>query len=107
MRSISPAKIEGKADVVPNGAHSGFYIGQKVKVVAGTQDPDYGGPIGGRSGIVEEVIVNDDSTEPKLYCIQWDRATLKAMGRAHHKRCEKDNLDVEKMVLAEHELDAS
>ena len=105
IASPSAEKVE-KIDAQSGHSLNGFYKGQKVSVIAGTLDPDYGGSIGGWSGIVEEVILDDDPTEVSLYCIKWDRNTLKAMGRIYQNRSENDNFDFERMVLAQNELKA-
>ena len=88
-----------------SAAQSKFHIGQKIKVVAGVKDPDYGFPIGGWSGCIEDIVLSDDGDGPWLYSIQWDSNTFKLMGRSLHKKCEKDGLDIARMVLAEYELD--
>lgn len=85
---------------------SKFHVGQKIRVVAGVTDPDYGFPIGGWSGCVEDIVLDDGNDGSWLYEIQWDRITLKSMERSLHKKCEKDGLDVTRMVLAESELEA-
>lgn len=85
---------------------SKFHIGQKVKVVAGVNDPDYGFPIGGWSGCIEDIVLSDDGDGSLLYTIQWDKNTLKSMGCALYKKCEEDGFDVTRMVLAEHELES-
>ena len=85
---------------------SKFHEGQKVRVVAGTKDPDYGFPIGGWSGSVEDIVLSDQSDGIWLYEIPWDSNTLKAMGRALYTMCEIDNFEITGMVLAEHELEA-
>ena len=89
-----------------NCTQSKFHIGQQVRVVAGTKDPDYGFSIGGWSGSIEDIILSEDGDGSWLYDIRWNSNTLKAMRRGLYKRCEKDNLDVTRMVLAEHELEA-
>ena len=81
-------------------------MGQKVRVSVGTLDPDYGDPIGGWSGIVEDIFLSEDDPVAWFYSILWDRNTLANMDRQFHKKCENDNLDVERMVLAEYELEA-
>jgi len=92
--------------LIPKASQSKFHIGQTVRVVAGTLDPDYGDPIAGWSGIVEDIYLSDedDSVIAWLYCILWDSDTLMGMGRKFQKRSENDNLDFERMVLAEHEI---
>jgi len=88
-----------------SSTQSKFHVGQKIKVVAGVKDPDYGHPIEGWSGCIEDIVLSDDGDGSWLYNIQWDRNTFKLMGRALHKKCEKDCFDVTRMVLAEYELE--
>jgi hypothetical protein len=102
-----PALIHFKsgATLIPKASQSKFHIGQTVRVVAGTLDPDYGDPIAGWSGGVEDIYLSDDdSIIAWTYCIQWDSDTMMGVGRAFQKQCERDNLDAERMVLAEHEI---
>lgn len=85
---------------------SRFHVGQIVSVVAGTKDPDYGFPIGGWSGVIEDIDLSGDGAGRWIYCIRWSSSTLKAMGRALRKRCEKDGFDETRMFLEENELEA-
>jgi hypothetical protein len=78
---------------------SKFHEGQKVKVVAGTEDPDYGFPIGGWSGIIENIISSEDDDGSWLYCIEWNEDTIQAMDPALHHKCEKDNLDLRDLEI--------
>jgi len=84
---------------------SKFRYGQEVRVVAGTKHPDFDLDIGGWTGSIEEIELDDD--ESWLYCIQWDRATLKKMGRKLIKRCDKENLDHSRTFLSEEELESA
>jgi len=86
-----------------NSNQSKFHIGQNIRVVAGVKDPDYGFLIEGWSGDIEDIELTDDGSW--LYHIQWDKKTLKLMGRVLRKQCEGDNLDFARMVLAENELE--
>lgn len=83
-----------------------FHVGQKVRVVAGVKDPDYGSPIGGWSGSIEDIVLSDTGDGSWLYNIHWDRKTFESMSRALLKKCEKDDFDFARMVLAEYELEA-
>ena len=87
-----------------NNTESKFFNGQKVRVVAGTKDPDYGFPIEGWSGSIEDKMVDEEGNGGWLYIIRWDDSTLKSMSRSLHKMCNRDNFDVNRMSLAEHEL---
>ena len=89
-----------------SNTQSKFHVGQKIRVVAGVKDPDYGFPIGGWSGCIEDIVLSDNGDGSWLYNIQWDRNTFKSMGHALHKKCEKDNFDITRMVLSEYELEA-
>lgn len=89
-----------------SGTQSKFHIGQKIRVVAGVNDPDYGFPIGGWTGHIEDIVLSDDGDGSWLYNIQWDRNTIKLMDRALYKKCEEDNFDITRMVLAEYELES-
>jgi hypothetical protein len=86
---------------------SKFHISQKVSIITGTKDPDYGFFIGGWSGSIEEIIESEDGRGGWLYCILWDDKTLEGMDPALENRCEKDNLDFSRMVLAEHEIESN
>ncbi len=88
-----------------SSTQSKFHVGQKIRVVFGVRDPDYGHPIEGWSGCIEDIVLSDDGDGSWLYSIQWDRNTFNLMGRALHKKCEKDGFDVTRMVLAEYELE--
>lgn len=83
---------------------SRFHEGQIVSVVAGTKDPDYGFPIGGWSGVIEDVDLSGDGTGRWIYGIRWSNSTLKAMKRALRKKCEKNGFDETRMFLDEDEL---
>jgi hypothetical protein len=80
-----------------------FHGGQKIRVVAGTTDPDYGFLIENWSGVIEDPI--NGRNGDLLYEIRWDSDTLERMGHALHKKCMDDNLDVRITVLAEQELE--
>ena len=82
---------------------SKFKYGDKVKVIPGTKDPDYGTDIAGWVGKIEEIEYGDDKS--LLYCVLWERETIKKMGRKLIKRCERDNLDYKKIYLDEEELE--
>lgn len=79
-----------------------FHRGQKVKVVSGTKDPDYGFPIGGWTGTIEKLFM--DQPDEVFYEIRWDRRTRRLIGRSIRKKCERDDLDPDLMTLGENEL---
>jgi hypothetical protein len=78
--------------------------GAKVRVKHGLTVPDFDDiPLGGWSGtigMVEQVLDRID------YEIDWDQRTLDAMHPVYRKRCERDDLDVETMWLAEEDIEA-
>jgi len=84
---------------------SKFFSGQNVTICAGTKDPDYGFDIGGWSGRIDEIMLDDDETW--IYEIYWDQQTLKKMGKALHQKCDYDNLDYTRMALDESDLKAA
>ncbi len=82
---------------------SKFKCGDIVKVILGTKDPDFNIDIGEWSGKIEDVELIDNKTW--LYFIIWDETTLKKMSKKLIKKCEKENLDFEKMYLEEKDLE--
>jgi hypothetical protein len=86
---------------------SKFHEGQKVRVVVGIKDPDYGFPIEGWSGTIEEVLSVEDDSGARLYSIVWNSESLDSMSRALRRKCDKDNLDVTRMTLAENDLESA
>ena len=76
----------------------------KVRVKHGVTVPDFDDiPLGGWTGtitMVEQVLDRID------YEIEWDRRTLDAMNPVYRKRCDRDDLDVETMWLAEEDIEA-
>jgi hypothetical protein len=51
-------------------------------------------------------VLSEDSGGFWIYAILWNSHTIEKMGRALYKKCEKDNLDIKKMNLAESDLEA-
>lgn len=82
---------------------SKFAYGDKVRVVDGTLDPDFNFEIGGWTGEIEEVEVLENGTW--LYCVVWDKPTLRKMGRDLIRRCKKDDLNHTMTYLLEDELE--
>ena len=79
-----------------------FSKGDRVRVKAGVRDPDFPDmPLGGWAGTVEEV----EKGRPVSYLVRWDRRTLDAIHPVFRSRCERDGLEVERMSLAEEDLE--
>ena len=69
----------------------------------GTTDPDFPDiPLGGWAGAISEV---NHRSNPPTYLIEWDQHTLDHMHPVYRKRCERDDLDVGSMWLAEADLE--
>src|ERR1019366_8039863 len=80
-----------------------FSVGTIVRVKSGTMDPDFADiPLGGWTGTIHNV---DQQAHPKLYQIQWNQDTLDQMNPVYRKRCQRDDLEMENMWLAEDELE--
>ena len=77
--------------------------GQRVKVIEGTKDPDFGNEIGGWTGVIIEPPYQGDAGI-WFYTIRWDSVTLRNMDKKLRKRCEAEGLDDELMVLVQHEV---
>lgn len=77
--------------------------GQRIKVIEGTTDPDFGNEIGGWTGVITEPPYQGDAGI-WFYTIRWDSVTLRNMDKKLRKRCEAEGLDDELMVLAQHEV---
>ena len=79
-----------------------FKINDIVAVKPGTEDPDFGGDIGGWQGRIIEIDVDDpDNT---WITVEWDANTLKNMPRDYLKRCFREGFDHESMVLGVSDL---
>jgi hypothetical protein len=78
-----------------SSTQSKFHVGQKIRVVVGVKDPDYGHPIEGWSGSIEDIVLSDDGDGSWLYSIQWDRNTFNLMGRALQKNARKTALTLQ------------
>src|SRR5262245_56095396 len=80
-----------------------FQPGDKVRVRYGVTAPDFEDiPLGGWTGMIGTVEQADDQI---AYEIEWDRRTLDAMHPVYKKRCERDDLDVETLWLAEEDVE--
>ncbi|MBI1915756.1 MAG: hypothetical protein HYS12_13635 [Planctomycetes bacterium] len=81
-----------------------FSVDAKVRVKAGVKDPDNPDiPIGGWCGTVAEV---ETSSQPCGYLVRWDQRTLGQMHPVFVKRCQRDDLEVDRMWLDESDLEA-
>jgi hypothetical protein len=80
-----------------------FAYGDKVRVVDGTLDPDFNFDIGGWTGAIAEIELLENGTW--LYCVLWDKPTLRKMGRHFIRKCDKKNLDHTTTCLLETELE--
>lgn len=72
-------------------------LNDTVTVKTGTEDPDFGGDIGGWQGRITEI--DTHNPDDPLVTIQWDADTLKNMPEDYLKRCLKEGYDHEVMVL--------
>ncbi len=84
-------------------AQAKFSVGMIVRVKAGTMDPDFADiPLGGWTGTIEDV---DQQARSRVYLIEWNQDTLDQMHPVYRKRCQRDDLEMENMWLAEDELE--
>ena len=80
-----------------------FGLGDMVRVMHGTRDPDYPDiPMGGWVGTIKEV---EAGAGPAHYCVAWSRGTLASIHSVFRRRCERDGLDYEQAYLAEDDLE--
>jgi hypothetical protein len=80
-----------------------FPIGAAVRVKPGTLDPTFPDiPLGGWAGIIQE---SSDRENPPTYLIEWTQDTLKQVHPVYRKRCQRDDLDFERMWLGEADLE--
>ena len=83
-------------------AQAMFSVGAIVRVKSGTMDPVFAViPLGGWIGTIQNV---DEQAHPKLYQIRWNQDTLDQMHPVYLKRCQRDDLEMDNMWLAEDEL---
>src|SRR5215213_7572338 len=87
-----------KRSVVPR-----FGVGDKVRVKSGVTVPDFEDiPLGGWTGTITGVEQADDQI---TYEIEWNERTLAGMHPVYRKRCERDGLGLESMLLGEEEIE--
>jgi hypothetical protein len=81
-----------------------FEIGDKVRAKYGVSVPDFEDiPLGGWAGTIQNI----EQSEFRIdYEVEWDRRTIDAMHPVYKKRCERDDLDVKTMWLAEEDIEA-
>jgi hypothetical protein len=75
-----------------------FKVGQKVEVVKGTKDPDFGIDISGWSGIIF------DLPEQNVLGIEFDEVTISKMSKKHIHSCDSRNLDHKLIYLSANEV---
>jgi hypothetical protein len=81
-----------------------FAAGDRVRVVAGTADPDYPDiPLGGWAGVVVAV---DQTESGPLYLVEWNEGTLAATTPVYRRRCQRDDLEHERAWLRDDVLEA-
>jgi hypothetical protein len=81
-----------------------FAVGDSVRVVAGTADPDYPDiPLGGWAGVVRAI---DPAESGPLYLVEWNEETLAAVPEVYRRRCERDDLEFERAWLRDADLEA-
>jgi hypothetical protein len=81
-----------------------FAVGDRVRVVAGTADPDYPDiPLGGWAGVVADV---DQAETGPLYLVEWNEETLAATTPVYRRRCQRDDLEHERAWLRDDALEA-
>ena len=97
-----PKKRKNKARPQRPVAAVRFPVGSAVRVRPGTTDPDFPDiPLGGWAGTVQEV----DQRAAPTYLVGWNQHTLEQMHPVYRQRCERDDLDVASMWLAETDLE--
>ncbi len=72
-------------------------INDIVTVKPGTEDPDFGGDLGGWHGRITEI--DNRNPDDVLIMIEWDANTLKNMPKDYLKYCFKEGYDHESMAL--------
>jgi hypothetical protein len=80
-----------------------FAIGTRVRVKAGTRDPNFPEmPLGGWSGKVQKI--RYEAAGP-AYLLEWDRHTRRHRHPTYRRRCEQEDLDPDRMWLGEDDLE--
>ncbi len=86
----------------PDGGTPRYRPGDKVRVKAGTRDPDFPDfPLGGWAGTIRAIM---GEGQARLCEVEWSDATLKGMHPVYQQRCERDGLDLETIWLDEEVL---
>lgn len=80
-----------------------FAVGMIIRVKQGMMDPDFADmPLGGWTGTILEI---DQQSHSKIYLVEWNQDTLDRMHPVYRKRCQRDDLEMKNMWLAEAELE--
>jgi len=80
-----------------------FPVGTPVRVKPGVTDPEYPDiPLGGWSGMIEEIVQEDEQT---ICVVEWNQSTLDQMHPVYVRRCERDNVGFQSMGLPESDLE--
>ncbi len=82
---------------------SKYKYGDKVRVISGVNDPDFGTSIEGWSGEIDELDPLENGSW--IYRITLDKETLSMLGDDYISKCEDENLDYEHIYLEEKELE--
>lgn len=100
---MSSKKKQQKPTSSTSPAPAKFAVGALVRVKPGTTVPDFTDiPLGGWAGAISEV---DQESDPPNYLIEWNQHTLDHMHPVYRKRCERDDLELESMWLAEEDIE--
>lgn len=80
-----------------------FECADKVRVISGVKDPDFGDNIEGWSGQIHEVVLLDNGSW--MYHIALDKKTLSLLGDGYISKCENANFKFNFIYLDETELE--
>jgi hypothetical protein len=93
-----------EANVPAAPATPRFAVGDRVRVVRGTADPNYPDiPLGGWAGLVRDI---DPAHTGLLYLVEWSDQTLAAAPAVWRRRCDRDDLEFERAWLREADIEA-